>query len=87
MVLDLVGLDRPGIVKEITRVLTEHGVNIEDLATDRTAAAMTGELLFSAKARVHVPARTDPGELRARLERIAGDLMVQVRLADPPGPR
>ena len=83
MVLDLVGLDRPGLVREISQVLAERGVNIEELSTDRGAAAMSGELLFRSHARVHVPAATDAAELRARLERLAGDLMVQVTLGAP----
>ena len=83
MVLDLMGLDRPGIVREISRGLTEHGVNIEELTTDRTTAPMSGELLFRSRAVVTVPAHADPAQLRERLERLAGDLMVQVTLAAP----
>jgi len=83
MVLDLVGLDRPGLVREISQVLAERGVNIEELSTDRSDAAMSGELLFHSRARVQVPPGTDAAELRARLERLAGDLMVQLTLGDP----
>jgi glycine cleavage system regulatory protein len=83
MVVDLVGLDRPGIVREISHVLAERGVNIEELTTDRTTAAMSGEMLFRSRARVDVPARTDAAELRTRLEKVATDLMVQVSLAEP----
>ncbi len=82
MALDVVGLDRPGIVRELSHVLVERGVNIEELVTDRSAAPMSGELLFRTRARVHVPASTDAAELRGRLERVASDLMVQVKLAD-----
>jgi glycine cleavage system regulatory protein len=82
LVVDLVGLDRPGIVREISRVLAERGVNIEELVTDRTPAPMSAELLFRSKARVNVPAGLDAAELRTRLERLAQDLMVQVTLAD-----
>ena len=82
-VLELVGLDRPGIVREISRALAERGVNIEELTTDRTTAPMSGELLFHSRARVSVPPRTDPEALRLRLEQLAGDLMVQVSLAAP----
>src|SRR5512142_79003 len=81
--LDLMGLDRPGIVREISRALAERGVNIEELTTDRTTAPMSGELLFRSRARVSVPPRTDPDRLRERLEQLAGDLMVQVTLAAP----
>jgi len=81
--LDLMGLDRPGIVREISHALAERGVNIEELTTDRTTAAMSGELLFRSRARVSVPRRTDPDRLRERLEQLAGDLMVQITLAAP----
>ncbi len=82
-VLELMGLDRPGIVREISHALAGRGVNIEELTTDRTTAPMSGELLFRSRARVTLPARTDPDELRQHLERLAGDLMVQITLAAP----
>jgi glycine cleavage system regulatory protein len=81
--LELMGLDRPGIVREISRLLAERGVNIEELTTDRSAAPMSGELLFRSRARVTVPPQTDPDRLRERLEQLAGDLMVQITLAAP----
>ena len=83
LVVDLVGLDRPGIVHEISRVLAQRGVNIEELVTDRTQAPMSAELLFRSRARVNVPEGLDAAELRSRLERLAQDLMVQVTLAEP----
>jgi glycine cleavage system regulatory protein len=83
MVVELEGLDRPGLVKEIAQVLAERGVNIEELVTDRTSAPMSGEQLFRSRAWIHVPPRVDADELRGRLERLAGDLMVQVTLGEP----
>jgi glycine cleavage system regulatory protein len=83
MVVELEGLDRPGLVKEIAQVLAERGVNIEELQTDRTTAPMSGEALFRSRAWIHVPPRVDAAELRGRLERLAGDLMVQVTLGEP----
>jgi glycine cleavage system regulatory protein len=90
MDLELLGLDRPGIVKEIAQLLAANAVNVEELTTDRKSAPMSGETLFEARAHVHVPAGTDLAKLRAALERIASDLMVEVKLEDrasrPPGP-
>ena len=83
MVVELEGLDRPGLVREIAQVLAERGVNIEELQTDRTVAPMSGEAIFRSRAWIHVPARVDAAELRGRLERLAGDLMVQVTLGEP----
>ena len=45
---------------------------------------MSGEILFEARAHVHVPAATDVAKLRAALERIASDLMVEIKLEDRP---
>src|SRR5439155_18245980 len=83
MDLELVGLDRPGLVREISQLLAQQGVNVEELTTDRSSAPMSGEMLFRARARVHVPAGADLAVLRAGLERLANDLVVEVRLAEP----
>ena len=47
---------------------------------DSVSAPMAGGLLFSAKARLHVPAGTDTERLREDLERIGDDLMVDLTL-------
>ena len=80
--LDLCGLDRPGIVREISQLLAKSGANVEELATDRTSAAMSGEMLFAAKARVRLPPSGDLATLRAALERLASDLMVEIKLVE-----
>jgi glycine cleavage system regulatory protein len=80
--LELVGLDRPGIVREISQLLASCGANVEELSTDRTSAAMSGEMLFVAKARVRLPSNADLATLRAALERLASDLMVEIKLVE-----
>ena len=80
MNVELIGLDRPGLVREISQLLAQHGINVEELTTDRTSAPMSGEMLFRAEARVKVPAGVEAAQLRARLERLASDLTVEIRL-------
>jgi glycine cleavage system regulatory protein len=80
--LELVGLDRPGIVREISQLLAGSGANVEELATDRSSAPMSGEMLFHAKARVRLPGDADLANLRAALERLASDLLVEIRLVE-----
>src|SRR5260221_4901870 len=63
MDLELLRLDRPGIVRDVAQVLADNGVNVEDLTTDRTSAPMSGETLFAARAHVHVPATADLAKL------------------------
>jgi glycine cleavage system regulatory protein len=80
--LELVGNDRPGILREIARALAARGVNVEDLHTECVSAPMTGALLFELEARLDVPAELRLEELRRELEAIAHDLMIDLQLAD-----
>jgi glycine cleavage system regulatory protein len=86
MRLELVGLDRPGIVREISQLLAQQGVNVEELTTDRSSAPMSGEMLFHARARVNIPGDADLARLRNGLERLANDLVVEIRLAESAHP-
>jgi len=80
MKLELIGLDRPGLVREISQLLAQHRINVEELSTGRSSAPMSGEMLFRAEARVKVPAGVEAAHLRARLERLASDLTVEIKL-------
>lgn len=80
--LEVVGHDRPGIVREITHVLASQGVNVEELATECTSAPMSGEPLFRASAKLLLPAGVTPSALRQSLERAATDMTVEVTLAE-----
>ncbi|MFC3608406.1 glycine cleavage system protein R [Stutzerimonas tarimensis] len=80
ILLELVGNDRPGIIREITRLLAEHRVNLESLDTDVLPAPMSGEPLFHARARLAVPSEVSLGELQTHLETLADDLMVELQL-------
>src|SRR5436190_18090811 len=53
--LEVVGHDRPGIVRQISHTLAVEGVNVEELQTERSSAAMSGESLFKARARLSIP--------------------------------
>lgn len=78
--LSLVGQDRPGIVREITRVLASLDVNVEELNTECTRAANSGQLLFQAEAQLRLPAEMSTDTLRTALEQVAADMMVDLSL-------
>jgi glycine cleavage system regulatory protein len=80
--LELVGQDRPGIVREISRALASQGVNVEDLSTECSSAPMSGETLFTAKAKLSIPPSCRLPELRQELEKIAGNLVVDVSIEE-----
>ena len=84
--LEIVGQDRPGIVRQITHALAKHGVNVEDLQSECASAAMTGETLFKARAKLSIPRSCNLDELRRELEKIAADLIADISFADLPNP-
>ena len=76
--LEIVGQDRPGIVRQISSALANFGVNVEELHSECSSAPMSGETLFSARIKVGIPADSKMIGLRETLERIAADLMVDI---------
>ncbi|SDG54162.1 Glycine cleavage system regulatory protein [Pseudomonas benzenivorans] len=80
ILLDLVGNDRPGIVRDITRLLAENGVNLESLITEVVPAPMSSEPLFHAEALLAVPLGLSLELLQSKLETLADDLMVELNL-------
>jgi glycine cleavage system regulatory protein len=84
MHLDVVGNDRAGIVHEVTRVLAERQVNVEEFQTECVSAPMSGDRLFRATARLRLPAGLTAAQLQLALEQIAHDLMVDIRLHPDP---
>ena len=81
VMIELVGNDRPGILRSVSAVFAAHGVNVEELASERVNAPMDGGVLFQARATVLVPANVKIGAVRADLEKLAADLMVDLKVA------
>jgi glycine cleavage system regulatory protein len=81
VVLELVGQDHPGILHQVSSVLADRGVNVEELESECVSAPMGGGTLFQARATVLVPPSVSMGDLRADLERIAADVMVDLKLS------
>jgi len=80
--LELVGHDRPGIVRDISAALARAGVNVEEFSSEITPAPMSGEPLFKATARLQLPEGCNLSALRKDLEKIAADLLVDISFAD-----
>lgn len=78
--LELVGNDRAGIVRDISRALATRGVNLDELHTRCEDAPMGGGQLFRADALLRAPAEIALDDLRAQLEGLADDLMVELSL-------
>jgi glycine cleavage system regulatory protein len=77
-VLSLVGQDRPGIIHQISAALANQKVNVEELETQCFSAPMSGEMTFNAFARLRIPESCIVSDLRAELENIGSELMVDI---------
>jgi glycine cleavage system regulatory protein len=80
--LEIVGHDRPGIVRQISSALAGQSVNVEELSSECESAPMTGEILFKAQITLQIPGGCSMDALQQNLEKIAGDLMVDFRFAE-----
>jgi glycine cleavage system regulatory protein len=80
LTLNLVGNDRPGIVKEISQALANMGVNVLELTTNCESAAMSADVLFKTEAHLRVPKGFDADVLTDALEALSNDLMVEITL-------
>ncbi len=78
LTIKVIAADRPGIVRELTTLLSRLQVNVEELQTDVAAAPMTGEPVFQAFAEISVDAGLGPERLQQELEGLSDDLMVEV---------
>lgn len=79
--LEVLGPDRPGIVREISHALAVQGVNVEELSTECTSAPMSGEPLFRAKAKLLLPPGLTLAALRQSLAKPAGAMGLEFSFA------
>lgn len=77
--LELTGADHSGIVHRVSHALAGRGVNIDELETEVTPAPMEG-MVFRAVATLEAPADLDVDDIRAVLEDLTPDLMVDLDL-------
>lgn len=80
LTLNLVGNDRPGIVREVSQTLAKLGVNVLELTTNCESAEMSAVPLFRTVAHLRVPQDFESDELTDALEAISNDLMVEINL-------
>lgn len=78
LAVDVVGNDRPGIVRELSAAVAAAGGNIEELTTGLESAPMGGQPMFRAHGLVSLPEDTDPAALAAAFDALGGDLTVDL---------
>lgn len=75
---DLVGQDRPGIVDQVTAVLSELNANIELFETWVSAEAHSGAPLFHMETSLRLPTGLSAAKVQAALQAISAEVMVDI---------
>jgi glycine cleavage system regulatory protein len=78
--LSLVGQDRPGIVHQVTGVLSRLEANIEAFHTGISMEPHSGGQLFHMDARLRLPPKLSAADVQAALEEISAEIMVDIAL-------
>jgi glycine cleavage system regulatory protein len=77
----LVGQDQPGIVHQVTAVLSGLGANIETFETHMSVEPHSGAPLFNLEARLRLPPALTAEAVKTALEDISAEIMVDISLA------
>jgi glycine cleavage system regulatory protein len=80
--LQLVGPDRPGIVRDLTQLLAARGISIDDMQTEIVDGDGTGSHRFSMKALLVVPETLANDELKRALDALALEMSADIALGE-----
>ncbi len=78
LTVEVIGNDRPGIVRELAAAIANAGGNVEELVTGLESAPMSGHPMFRARGIISIPEASDETELIAAIEGLGGDLSVDL---------
>lgn len=80
IILTVLGPDRPGIVREITRALALREINVVEMHSQVISAPMSAEMIFSAQIDAWIPETTDTDDLAGTLDEIASQMTLEIDL-------
>jgi glycine cleavage system regulatory protein len=80
----LVGQDHPGIVDQVTAVLSGLGANIETFKSWVDAEPHSGLPLFHMETRLRLPSELRADRVQAALEEISAEIMVDISVTPAP---
>jgi glycine cleavage system transcriptional repressor len=73
-------MDHPGVVYQISALLSGLGINIESMETSTYSAPVSGTPLFQLEAHVAVPTRTNINHLREQLDQLQRNENIDIEL-------
>lgn len=71
----ILAADRPGIIKQISHILSSRGANVEEVESRVVSAPFSGEKMFEAIYRISLEGSYSHRELQDGLESLAEELM------------
>ena len=78
LTVEVMGHDRPGIVRELSAAIAKAGGNVEELTTNLESAPMSGHPMFRARGVISIPEHVATSDLTTAIECLGGDLTVDV---------
>ncbi len=78
--LTVIGPDRLGIVREISRALAQRKVNVVEMDSEVSSAPMSAELMFTASIEAEIPEHIDLDDMEESLEEIANIMTLEIEL-------
>ncbi len=78
LTVEVIGNDRPGIVRELAAAIAAAGGNVEELTTGLESAPMAGHPLFRARGVISIPESSGAEDLTAAIEELGSDLSVDI---------
>ena len=78
--LTVIGPDRLGIVREISRALAQRQVNVVEMDSQVSSAPMSGEMIFRSRIDAQIPEHIDLDDLQDTLDDIANDMTLEIDL-------
>ncbi len=73
-------MDHPGIVRRVSQLLGDRGINVRSLDSRVTSAPISGQPLFSMEMLIDVPPEESLRELRMGLEEIGVETNIDIEL-------
>lgn len=77
--IEVMGNDRPGIVRELTTAISQAGGNVEEFSTGLESAPMSGHPLFRATGSVSIGVDDSLETLQQAIEQLGEDLTVDLK--------
>ena len=77
--IQVMGNDRPGIVRELTTAISHSGGNVEEFSTGLESAPMSGHPMFRAEGTVSIGMDDSLDSLQQAIEQLGEDLTVDLQ--------